>query len=400
MAYSVKYTGESHQLGDSAKHFVIIYADTAADMPEPDPAWAAGSELIVMEDGGAKYRLNNAGEWVESSFDAGGGGNGDTAGNLELKTLESGLQYVPVNLSGQYNTGKPIVGHDGFYIAMGYGNIRKVSFVDSSAEDFAIVCQERPMCWLTHLGYGNGVYIGVDTHNGIVCRSEDCVNWIIIGDVQIAPTEVTGISFSGGDFFLATSSGAIGACLQSEDYRRIADHSNYYMDVTEAGNLQAVYGHCGSHFFVTDTCIVSGHPGGGEFRRLAFLEEAPDDQYLASTVAFWNNHLVIFTDDYQLIYAIPMRYPHDTGGNFLDPEWRFFRDGNWQMELEPRGVCAYGDNLIVFTMHHVFCIDRNGEITQLTENEVNFDAVLSVHAAENALLVCVNVNQAYQFFIK
>lgn len=74
MAYSVKYTGESHQLGGSAKHFVIVYADTAADMPEPDPAWAAGSELIVMEDGGAKYRLNNAGEWVESSFDAGGGG--------------------------------------------------------------------------------------------------------------------------------------------------------------------------------------------------------------------------------------------------------------------------------------------------------------------------------------
>lgn len=398
MAYSVKCTGESHTLGGSAKHFVTVYADTAADMPTPDPAWAAGSELLIMEDGGTKYRLNNAGEWVESSFDAGGGGN--SAGGIpEFRMLETGMQFAHVNLSGLQNVGMPIIGHDAFYAPMGYGTIRRISFDDGSTQDFPAVCPENSQCWITQIAYGNGLYFGVDTQNGMVYQSEDCVNWGVVGDVQIMPQNVTSIWHVNGNFCFACSDNIIGAALKTENYRRVVDYTAMWSNVSTAGTVQAVYEHFGNDFFVTDSGIVSGNLGGGEFRRLAFLEESPDDPYLANTLAFWNDHLVMFEGNLGVLYAMPMRYPYDTRGNFIEPEWYFYRDGSWHEQLSPLGVCSYGENLLVFTNCHVFCIDRNGNIVQLTEEQVNLNDVRRVLAADKAILVCCNT-QAYQFFIK
>lgn len=83
-------TGEGFDL-------VTIIADTAADMPEPDPKWAAGSELFVLENGGSKYRLTNAREWVECSFDVGGGGV--TEEFVAQKIAEAQLSGGDVDLS-------------------------------------------------------------------------------------------------------------------------------------------------------------------------------------------------------------------------------------------------------------------------------------------------------------
>lgn len=81
------------------RRYVTIYADTTADMPDPaeHPEWEVGSELIVMENGGQKYRLNNAGEWAESSFDAGGGGV--TEEYVSQKIAEAQLSGGEVDLS-------------------------------------------------------------------------------------------------------------------------------------------------------------------------------------------------------------------------------------------------------------------------------------------------------------
>ncbi len=65
MAYFVKYTGYSTIRNGVSSHFVTIIADTAADIPEPQENWETGSELIVVENGGKKYILNNARTWVE-----------------------------------------------------------------------------------------------------------------------------------------------------------------------------------------------------------------------------------------------------------------------------------------------------------------------------------------------
>lgn len=83
-------TGEGFDL-------VTIIADTAADMPDPDPKWAAGSELYVLENGGAKYRLTNSREWLECSFDAGGGGV--TEEYVMQKIAEAQLSGGEVDLS-------------------------------------------------------------------------------------------------------------------------------------------------------------------------------------------------------------------------------------------------------------------------------------------------------------
>lgn len=59
------------------KNYVMITADTAADIPDPaeHPEWEVGSELVVLENGGSKYQLSNAREWVSVNFNSGGGGD-------------------------------------------------------------------------------------------------------------------------------------------------------------------------------------------------------------------------------------------------------------------------------------------------------------------------------------
>ncbi len=51
-------------------YYVELTVDKAADIPDPaeHPEWEVGSELIVLENSGSKYRLSNAREWVSVNF--------------------------------------------------------------------------------------------------------------------------------------------------------------------------------------------------------------------------------------------------------------------------------------------------------------------------------------------
>ena len=333
------------------------------------------------------------GTWYPvSSFKTGGGGNG-----VEFKKIdESGRIELQRGLSmGNY---APIVGHDAFYHATGYGFLTKIPFDMSEQTQVEMKSNDGRPCQISILAYGNGKYFGVSQQNGTVYTSTDCITWEMIYDVHIPVEEIISISFSNGDFFFGTQSGNIGVALKSENYNRITDCTNAYLDVAEAGLLQNVFEHFGRQFFVMDSCIISGISGAGEIRRLAFLEEAPDDQYIATTTAFWNNHLVIFDDSHRLIYVMQMRYPYDTSGNFIDPEWHFHGD-DWRMEFYPVGVCNIGENLLVFTDRHIFCIDKFGDISRLTDFESSFGNMEKVLIGDKTILV-YGGSQNYQLFIK
>ncbi len=79
------------------RRYVKIYADTAAEIPDPadHPEWEVGSELRVLEDGGKKYTLSNAGTWVETPNFSGGGKGG-----------ESDDRYVTPQMFGAVGDGK------------------------------------------------------------------------------------------------------------------------------------------------------------------------------------------------------------------------------------------------------------------------------------------------------
>ena len=72
MAYHVKTNGYAGLAKDgTSKYYVDVMVDTAADIPNPaeHPEWEIGSELVVLENGGSKYQLSNAREWVQVNFD-------------------------------------------------------------------------------------------------------------------------------------------------------------------------------------------------------------------------------------------------------------------------------------------------------------------------------------------
>ncbi|MBE6851155.1 MAG: hypothetical protein E7504_05400, partial [Ruminococcus sp.] len=68
--------GHARFLGKQTTYYAELTADTAADMPDPadHPEWEVGSELLVLEDGGSRYRLSNSREWVKVNFNTGQGG--------------------------------------------------------------------------------------------------------------------------------------------------------------------------------------------------------------------------------------------------------------------------------------------------------------------------------------
>lgn len=76
---------------------VLVTADTVNDMPVPEKSWAAGSTCEVLENGGSKYRLSNAGEWVEVDFETGGGGVSEEY--VQQKIAEAQLSGGDVDLS-------------------------------------------------------------------------------------------------------------------------------------------------------------------------------------------------------------------------------------------------------------------------------------------------------------
>ncbi len=71
-------------------YYVELTVDSAADMPDPSqhPEWEIGSELYVLENGGARYRLSNSRTWVQVNFKMSEGG-GDASNYL--KAFESGI---------------------------------------------------------------------------------------------------------------------------------------------------------------------------------------------------------------------------------------------------------------------------------------------------------------------
>ncbi len=88
MAYTERKK-QTYKYDDKLKanlYIVEIQCDTTADMPDPaeHPEWAPGSELKVLEDGGKKYTLSNAGEWVETPNFSGGGKGGDVINAQQL----------------------------------------------------------------------------------------------------------------------------------------------------------------------------------------------------------------------------------------------------------------------------------------------------------------------------
>ncbi len=68
--------GHARFAGKQITYYAELTADTAADIPNPadHPEWEIGSELVVLENGGSKYRLSNSREWVKVNFNVGGGG--------------------------------------------------------------------------------------------------------------------------------------------------------------------------------------------------------------------------------------------------------------------------------------------------------------------------------------
>lgn len=393
MAYTVE---NLRTLGKISK--VLVTADTTADIPEPEEHWAVGSTCEVLEDGGTKYRLSNAGEWVKVNFDVGGGGNSADFGVPEFAYVDS-RQWRDVNQSGMPDYGAPIAGHDAFYIPMGYGNIRKVPFDGGAVADYPVVCPDTSTCWLTHIAYGDGLYFGADTKNGGVYTSEDAVNWALLGDVHITPQNISLISFANGMFYFTCSDGVIGNALKSENYSRVTECTGELAAVAEAGVVQAVYSRFGNEFFAMDSGIIAGNRAG-VFARIPYLEETPDEMYLASTAAFWNNHLVMFDGMSGLLCAMPMRYPHDAGGYFIVPDWVFCNANNRNEVYSPLGVGAYGENLLIFTDRNVYCIDRNGEMTQMLDDGIHFNSIRCVLVSEKTILACTDSSQAYQFFVK
>ena len=70
-------------------YYVELTADRAADIPDPaeHPEWEVGSELCILENGGSRYRLSNAREWVRVNFSGGGEGGDVSALQAQIDVL-------------------------------------------------------------------------------------------------------------------------------------------------------------------------------------------------------------------------------------------------------------------------------------------------------------------------
>ena len=113
MAYHVKTNGYAGLAKDgTSKYYVDVMVDTAADIPNPaeHPEWEVGSELMVLENGGSKYQLSNAREWVSVNFNSGGGGDSKAQEMLDLlvagglERIESDVETIRADAFAQHPT--------------------------------------------------------------------------------------------------------------------------------------------------------------------------------------------------------------------------------------------------------------------------------------------------------
>lgn len=77
----------------SISYRVRLQCDTSANMPEVMYNWAVGSELEVLENGGAKYRLGDDRKWYKINFKTGSGGgdNSDVVDQVNQNTSNISL---------------------------------------------------------------------------------------------------------------------------------------------------------------------------------------------------------------------------------------------------------------------------------------------------------------------
>ncbi len=90
--------GHARFLGKQTTYYAELTADTAADIPNPadHPEWEIGSELLVLENGGSRYRLSNARQWVKVNFNTGGGGITEEEKAEIVRTVIESLGGNPV----------------------------------------------------------------------------------------------------------------------------------------------------------------------------------------------------------------------------------------------------------------------------------------------------------------
>lgn len=310
---------------------------------------------------------------------------------------ETGIMQLNRHLNST-DSGLPIIGHDAFYHAKN-GIITRIPFDTGEASQFMAECSESSQCLINFIAYGDGIYFGIDL-NGTAYKSQNAQIWELV-DLHMDTTEFKSVSYAHGCFLFSTSIGIIGASFRSQNYGSI-DYYPLFYNVEDISPFNVAFTHSGIQFFVTDTGIaVSESLYSGTISRLAFLEESPDDEYEALTVAFWNDHIVMFDGIKQKIYVMPMRYPSDKGGNFIDPEWifNFQKSNGWNYD-PACGVGAYGDYLLVCCRQAIYCIDRNGNVSQMTTEDLQINNIKYVLAAEKTILLSIDETRAYQFFIK
>lgn len=105
MEYHEKILRNARYLDGITTYYVDVVCDTAADIPNPadHPEWEVGSELIVLENGGSKYKLSNARVWVKVNFDDLAEGGDDSKAQLNalidrsITKIESDAESVGNN---------------------------------------------------------------------------------------------------------------------------------------------------------------------------------------------------------------------------------------------------------------------------------------------------------------
>lgn len=91
--YTVLETKTVPMNDGSISYRVRLQCDTSANMPEVMYNWAVGSELEVLENGGAKYRLGDDRKWYKINFKTGSGGgdNSDVVDQVNQNTSNISL---------------------------------------------------------------------------------------------------------------------------------------------------------------------------------------------------------------------------------------------------------------------------------------------------------------------
>ena len=339
-------------------------------------------------------------------------GKAGTQSSGTFKVLTDGVRrWKDRTLSMTQNCGGGIVGADGYYFPEGYNTIMVIPFDET--EQYRIHTQHdgsdysSTHCWIQHIAYGNGLYLGINNVEGKAYTSTDAKVWKWLSDVHIDLTTITRVDYVDGDFVVRCSDGVYGKCASTESYNRIYDASGEFTALPQEVQTMHTFLTRGNHeFYLTESCIVWGSRLEG-YNYLPFTEELPDDVYNPQLVAFWNGYM--FMMDYRypdIIYMRPARVPNDLhSGYFAETGWMIPMRTSPNDMLQFRAVCAVGDYLYIFTVEKVLRVDKNWDVTTLvggTREEPDLTmgyTIDKVLVAGNSILVCGG-SSAWQFYLE